>query len=513
MASSVHDATGIKRWDRKGSSSQLTLPERDQQFSKDVATEAVIPVELFQDHPNSAVVFVLYRNLHRVIGNSSTADVKMMFPQTDSSNSLAEIAVLSRVLSVSIVPRPDESVFTNYPVSMNFETNIKEVNAERPNKVVDLDTAVCVYWDTTDSPRGSWSSKRCNFTTVTPAYTTCSCTHLTSFAVLMQVMDIEISEHDQRALEITSYIGCSLSITSVIMLVTTFIFLNIKTERVLVHINLAIAVGLARITFLFLDVPAKHSDACIAVAMMIYYTNMASFFWMLVEGIHLYLHVLVVFNIERSKLRLYMIVAWGVPVILAAVTLGVFSDSIRKSNTCWLQSSDNSIWIFVAPMLAVVAINSCILIRVVLVIFKLSAVHATSRLKQAKQVAKATLMLQPVLGLTWVFGVLSLSSGLIIFQYLFTILNSLQGVLLLLFYCVFNFEVQDAFKRRRVNWKILGRATKSSSVAPLKESNQSTSFARKDSGIVESSAYLWKTFHTTDGGDLSKGINLNQLTI
>ncbi|XP_022100307.1 adhesion G-protein coupled receptor D1-like [Acanthaster planci] len=470
-SSSDNIATAVKRWD--GNSSKLMVPESDS-FTDDVATRAFVPMELFENELNSAVVSILYRNLDGVIGSSSSSDVKMMFSHTESiiSNSSAKIAVLSRVLSVSITPQPDDSVFTQKPVSMEFETHIRKLNRD-----VDLDPAVCVYWDTKNSSGGRWSSKGCNLTTHTANYVTCSCSHLTSFAVLTQVKDIEISETNQRALEIASYIGCSLSVAGVILLVATFIFLNIKTERVLVHINLAIAVGLARITFLFLDVPAKHSDACIAVAMGIYYTNQASFFWMLVEGIHLYLQVVVVFNIERSRLKLYMIFAWGVPIILAAVTVGVFSKSIRKSNTCWLQSSDNSIWMFVAPMLAIVVINTCILVRVVSLIRKLSSANATSGLNQAKQVAKATLMLQPVLGLTWVFGMLSLSSDLTVFLYLFTILNSLQGLFLFLFYCVLNSEVQEVFKRRKANWDV-----HSSKVVPLKESNRSTMSTNKSSG-------------------------------
>ncbi|XP_038055085.1 adhesion G protein-coupled receptor L4-like [Patiria miniata] len=486
-------ATEIKKWDGSGNPEPLSVPAEDQ-FSTSIATQAIIPAELFKAYQGLAIVSVLYRNLDKVIGNSSQTDVEEVFASGKSGSTSAEIAVLSKVLSISVVPQPaDMSLFKNFPVNMTFQTHVKQVNAERPNdSAVDTDTAACVYWDITNSSSGeSWSSSGCSFIRGNVNYTMCACRHLTSFAVLMQVRDIKISKPNQMALNIISYIGCSLSVVGVILLVGTFAFLNIHTERVLVHINLAVAVGLARIMFLLLDSPPRHSDACIVVAMVIYYTNMASFFWMLIEGVHLYLQVVVVFNIERSKLRLYMPVAWGVPIILMSVTVGVFSNSIRKSDVCWLQSSDNSIWMFVAPMLAVVAANTFILIRVVRVIFKLTAANATSGLSQTKQVAKATLMLQPVLGVTWIFGVLSLSSSLLIFQYLFTICNSFQGVLLFLFYCVFNSEVQDTFKRRKANWEMFNRSTKSSTVAPLTDLNRSTSYKHPSQGgsgaAVESS--------------------------
>ena len=50
----------------------------------------------------------------------------------------------------------------------------------------------------------------------------------------------------------------------------------------------------------------------------------------------------------------------------------------------------------------------------------------TSELDRMRQGAKACIVLFPLLGMTWVFGVLSVTEAGLAFQYIFTILNSLQ---------------------------------------------------------------------------------------
>ena len=56
---------------------------------------------------------------------------------------------------------------------------------------------------------------------------------------------------------------------------------------------------------------------------------------------------------------------------------------------------------------------------------------------------KGALVLLPILGMTWLFGMLAFNSATIVFQYLFVIFNSFQGLFIFLIYCVFNSEVSE----------------------------------------------------------------------
>ena len=70
-------------------------------------------------------------------------------------------------------------------------------------------------------------------------------------------------------------------------------------------------------------------------------------------------------------------------------------------------------------------INSVLLARVVHEILRMQS-DKTSHLERVRQGVKACVVLFPLLGLTWVFGVLSVTDAGLVFQYIFTIFNSLQ---------------------------------------------------------------------------------------
>ena len=70
-------------------------------------------------------------------------------------------------------------------------------------------------------------------------------------------------------------------------------------------------------------------------------------------------------------------------------------------------------------------INTVLLGRVVYEILKMKS-DKTSALEGMRQGTKACVVLFPLLGMTWVFGILSVTEAGLAFQYIFTILNSLQ---------------------------------------------------------------------------------------
>ncbi|CAH3193602.1 unnamed protein product [Porites evermanni] len=136
---------------------------------------------------------------------------------------------------------------------------------------------------------------------------------------------------------------------------------------------------------------------------MIHYFYLVGFAWMLFEGVYLYLMVVKVFN-TVIRWRLFYGVAWG---------------------NCWVSFKNNLIWTFVAPVFLVCTINSVLLARVVHEILRMQA-DKTTHLERVRQGVKACVVLFPLLGLTWVFGVLSVTDAGLVFQYIFTIFNSLQ---------------------------------------------------------------------------------------
>ena len=55
---------------------------------------------------------------------------------------------------------------------------------------------------------------------------------------------------------------------------------------------------------------------------------------------------------------------------------------------------------------------------------------------------KAAVVIFPILGLTWVFGLMTFNRETLFFRYLFAVFNSAQGMLIFLFHCACNKQVR-----------------------------------------------------------------------
>ncbi|XP_070819570.1 adhesion G-protein coupled receptor G6-like, partial [Chaetodon trifascialis] len=131
------------------------------------------------------------------------------------------------------------------------------------------------------------------------SYVTCSCDHLTYFGVLM--VSASLSPTDLKILTYITLIGCSLSLFSLVL--TVLLFITKRKVRadvsMKVHINLAMALILLNLHFLPSHTVAALSSTglCLYVALSLHYFLLATFSWMALEGFHLYLLLVKVFNI------------------------------------------------------------------------------------------------------------------------------------------------------------------------------------------------------------------------
>lgn len=63
-----------------------------------------------------------------------------------------------------------------------------------------------------------------------------------------------------------------------------------------------------------------------------------------------------------------------------------------------------------------------------------------------RAILKATVVLLPLLGVTWVFGILAVNEESVAFAWIFTILNSFQGVFIFVLHVLRNEKVKEKIK-------------------------------------------------------------------
>ncbi|XP_059393579.1 adhesion G protein-coupled receptor G3 [Carassius carassius] len=307
----------------------------------------------------------------------------------------------------------------------------------------------CVYWHLEHNGKGNWRTDGCN-TTIDKRDFVCSCNHLSFFAVLINP-EIPAASHIV-ALSYISYVGSAISIAFTALMIAIFLCQRRKQceHSVIIHVQLSGSLLLLHISFLCSVWFSGHRDidsVCQALGLLLHWCLLATFTWTAIEGFHMYLLLVRVFNIyiKRYLLKLSL-VGWGVPTITVIIcrvskVYGTYTFYTGEENStitplCWISTQIVS-YITVNGYLVLVMLFNMVILGVVLVkMHKLKS--QTLQLKDHRRRARkewvSVLGLSCVLGVPWVlafstYGPLSLPA-----LYVFTILNSLQGLIIFLWF-------------------------------------------------------------------------------
>ncbi|XP_078574309.1 adhesion G protein-coupled receptor L3-like isoform X5 [Branchiostoma floridae x Branchiostoma japonicum] len=359
----------------------------------------------------------------------------------------ADRTVNSRVISASLGngSRP-EQLGDNQKVTIVLQhTDAQNASVRNPT---------CSFWNFSNG--GFWSSKGCiKAKESNDTHTICECDHLTNFAILMDISGQGFTEADRFALSIITWVGCIISIVCLVFAICIFLgSRRVRCQRTVIHANLCICLLLAEALFLAGVDRTENKVACEVIAVLLHYLFLASFTWMCLEGVQLYILLIKVFKTQRSRMVYFYLFGYGVPAALVGVSVAVnYSDDLNGYVTdryCWLNAQKFFIWSFVGPALLIVLINFGFLIIALRVVYSHKSGKKMKHFKTGtkfKSWIRGSLTLLCLLGVTWVFGVLYLDRGTIVFAYVFAITNSLQGLFIFIFHCLLNEKVQGELIR------------------------------------------------------------------
>ncbi|XP_052810758.1 uncharacterized protein LOC128238665 [Mya arenaria] len=317
----------------------------------------------------------------------------------------------------------------------------------------DYDHPVCVFWDYdiiyNGSRRGGWSRDGCSLVSVGNKTAVCQCNHLTNFAILMSPTSIPPGH--AKALGIVSAVGCGISILCLILtlVIHALVWRLVRSDRAIITLNLCVALLLALIVFLVGVSRTESKAACTAIAAIIQFFFLAVFFMMFLIGVEIFICVVHVF-VTKFRVKVLVPLAWVLPAIIVGISLGVTkTEGYGNENFCWLDIENGLIWSFVGPALFVIVVNFVIIITVIKKMAS-STVMKSKALKEKLQTGVRSLcVLLPLMGVTWVVGVMAVNADMVALHYIFAICNSLQGFFIFLFHCVLNRQIRDALKQRR----------------------------------------------------------------
>ncbi|XP_054426020.1 adhesion G-protein coupled receptor G6 isoform X2 [Pteronotus mesoamericanus] len=327
---------------------------------------------------------------------------------------------------------------------------------------------ICAFWDLNKNEgSGFWNTSGCVVADrdSDASETVCLCNHLTHFGVLMDLQGTasQIDARNTKVLTFITYIGCGISaIFSAATLLTYVAFEKLRRDypsKILM--NLSTALLFLNLSFLLDGWVASFQveGLCIAIAALLHFFLLATFTWMGLEAIHMYIALVKVFNtyIRRYILK-FCVIGWGLPAFIVAVVLASRNQNEvygKKSygkeqddEFCWIQDPV-VFYVTCAGYFGVMFfLNVAMFIVVMVQICGRNGKRSNRTLREeVLRNLRSVVSLTFLLGMTWGFAFFAWGPLQIPFMYLFSIFNSLQGLFIFIFHCAMKENVQKQWRR------------------------------------------------------------------
>ncbi|XP_051051172.1 adhesion G protein-coupled receptor L2 isoform X25 [Phodopus roborovskii] len=466
------------------------------------------------------LVFIIYRSLGQFL-STENATIKL---GADFVGRNSTIAVNSHVISVSI-NKESSRVYLTDPVLFTLP-HIDPDNYFNAN---------CSFWNYSErTMMGYWSTQGCKLVDTNKTRTTCACSHLTNFAILMAHREISYKDGvHELLLTVITWVGIVVSLVCLAICVFTFCFFRgLQSDRNTIHKNLCINLFIAEFIFLIGIDKTKYSIACPVFAGLLHFFFLAAFSWMCLEGVQLYLMLVEVFESEYSRKKYYYVAGYLFPATVVGVSAAIDYKSYGTQKACWLHVDNYFIWSFIGPVTFIILINIIFLVITLCKMVKHSNTLKpdSSRLENINNYrvcdgyyntdlpgswVLGAFALLCLLGLTWSFGLLFVNEETVVMAYLFTTFNTFQGVFIFIFHCALQKKVRKEYGKCFRHWYCCGGLPTESPHSSVKASTTRTS-ARYSSGTQSRIRRMWndtvrkQSESSFISGDINSTSTLNQ---
>ncbi|KAM9839731.1 uncharacterized protein adgrg2a [Aulostomus maculatus] len=369
----------------------------------------------------------------------------------------------TRLNNQTIVSPVLASSVTNMSIS-NLTENIK-FTIHHTNPLHTSFEALCAFWDFAHHEgAGGWNASGCSVVSTTAEDTTCSCNHLTSFAILLDLSRGKLDQQQAQILTFITYIGCGVSALFLAITLLTYLSFEKLLRDIPAKILVQLCTSLLLLNLVFLIngwlALFLATGLCISTAFFLHYFLLTSFTWAGLEALHMYLSIIQVFTPYLSRYMLkFSLMGWGIPlivviIVIAAdkdnyglVTYGKFTDG-TTDDFCWLRN-DIAFYVGVVAYFLLIFVL-CLLVFIVVMV----QLHRIKKQNPQNQSPNRGVMtdlrsiagLTVLLGLTWGFALFAWGPLYLPFIYLFSIFNSLQGFFVFVFHCAFKENVRRQWR-------------------------------------------------------------------
>ncbi|XP_072347266.1 adhesion G protein-coupled receptor E3-like [Scyliorhinus torazame] len=404
------------------------------------------------------VALIVHKNMANILGNNTEVEEEIAKPIPPRM--VLNSAVLTAVINSKL------RTFRTHAVTFTFS----HTKANKDNSRI-----LCAYWNRTAQGK-FWSPKGCELANSNETHTVCRTLHLSSFAVLLALKDLP----DVFEVTVITYVGLSISLVCLLLAIATFVTCQSVTGlRRTIHIHLCLSLFVADLVFLIGISQTEYRVLCGFIAAILHYSFLSVFTWMFLEGIQLYLMVQVVFAPKVPFEKFIYWIGYGVPLLIVGVSAAINHEGYGTKSQCWLDTKNCFVCSFYVPALVISIINFLFLFKT-LMRLKVELSNMMADRKKHRVFTLTAIGQSVILGSTWIFGAFYIQEATIPMMYIFTILNSFQGMFIFIMHCLMYKKVRDAYGR------CLAKCFRKSHVwRPVSNSSFRTSFSQGKRSVQE----------------------------
>ncbi|XP_039262019.2 uncharacterized protein LOC120338148 [Styela clava] len=370
---------------------------------------------------------------------------------------------IDQVLSCSIADKKITNLLEPFWYQM-------PVSYEKANETRRVKFIKCAYYDV---EMKDWNSEGCSYVTGSNP-PNCTCNHLTNFAVLVKTANLT----DPYTLEIFGKVGCSLSVIGLALMLLCICYFSSLRKNLTnqIHSVLGFSLLVAYVLFLTGVEQINNRNGCITIAAFLHFFLLSAWGWMIVECATMYKKLVSVFGstgpyyIVKAAVMVYSGSAL-IAVVTVAVAVGWFDRKFLKDwnpiteedemfapskyisqRLCWLHNYSLIVG-FLMPIAIALVINIFGFIAISKAItcdrskILLKSNQKKTSLQEAKTYLTRAIIFTFLLGLAWLFAIpLTMSDDdktNIVFGWLFSVANSLQGFFVFFLFCIRRKDVRD----------------------------------------------------------------------
>ena len=338
----------------------------------------------------------------------------------------------------------------------------------------------CGFWNTKTS---EWKT---DGVTTEPRYIEdrflliCHTNHLTNFAAIIGVQFLQVTDSfilniiHEKALDYISILGSCLSLFGLICIWLTAICFRSwrgkSSNKIL--LNICLVLTLINLLFILINLPEPWNDLidmynndihCRIIGIFLHYNVLVLFTWMLIIAVMQYQRYVTIMAYERPSqyIMKYGFIAWGMPLIpticVACLKPNTYmpKDEQRTNKVGICYPSGNSLYFGVLlPVAVIILANLCIFIYIMYSLHKSLnnplVKRDRTRERETKNIraqVRLMILLFFLLGISWIFGLLSHLDNSPVFTYIFCTTSTLQGFVLFIYFIVIDDSTRDSWLR------------------------------------------------------------------